>query len=145
MRSDPGCKIFFAQVARGELTLLKLREATDRAALVVAQQEQATRAAAVAALAEMIAREQGFAEATELPASPGFALWRAAAADRLAERHRAAADAEAACDAPQQALADTVRLRRGFETLRERAAETAARDAERRDPLRALMLLPRAR
>ena len=123
--------------------VLKLREAGDRAALVAAQREQAEQAAAAVAMAAVIAREHGFAAATELPAGPGFALWRAAAAGRLGEQRHAAAAAEAACVAPQQALADTVRLRRGFELLREREAAAVARDAERRDPLRALMLLPR--
>ena len=104
---------------------LKLREAIDRAALATARREQADCAAAAADMAAAIAREHGFVEATDLPASPAFAEWREVAAIRLANRHRAAADAEAACDAPHQALTDTIRLRRGFETLCERAAEAA--------------------
>lgn len=124
--------------------VLKLREATDRAALATAQQEQHRRAAAASALARVIALEQAFVESTAaaMLASPALGLWRAAAASRLDERWRAAADAEAACAAPQAALGETIRLRLGFETLCERRTKEAERDAQRRDPLRGLMLLP---
>lgn len=122
--------------------VLKLREAVDRAALAAAHHEQARRAAAASSMAAAMARELAFVASSALPASPVFAVWREAAAGRLADRHRAVTDAEAACAAPYQALTDTIRLRRGFDTLCERRAEAAERDAQRRDPLRDLMLLP---
>lgn len=121
------------------IRVLKLREATDRAALAEAHHEQARRAAAASSMAEAIARELAFVASSALPASPVFAVWREAAAGRLADRHRAATDAEAACEAPHQALTDTIRLRRGFETLCKRRADAAERDTQRRDPLNQLI------
>ena len=125
------------------IRVLKLREATDRAALAAAQLEQARCTVAAAAMAAAIAREHAFVEASAAQ-QPGLAFgpWRAAAAADLADRHRAAANAEAACEGPHQALTDTIRLRRGFATLCERAAEAAERDAQRRDSFQHLMLLP---
>lgn len=120
--------------------VLKLREARDRAALMAAQEERDRQAVAAAELAAAIAAEQGFVDsgAAALLGGPGLGLWRLAA-----QAQAAAAAAEAACAAPQEELTESVRMRRGFATMCEQQAAAAAREAERRDPVRALMLLPK--
>ena len=130
------------------LRVLKLREATSRANLAAAQQEHANRAAAAADLADSIDRERRFAAATNAMSAgthypaQHFVAWAEATAVRLAEARQAAGQAEAACEAPREALADALRTSRGFETLLAKQAADRARHAARRDPLVQLMVLP---
>jgi hypothetical protein len=126
---------------------LKLREAGERAALAAAQQEHARRIEAAQGLAATIEAERRFA-AGGVAADPrlggaGFGAWREAAANRLAEARQAAAAAEAACEPPREALFETMRTTKGFETLMARRDDERARAEARRDPLAQLMLLRR--
>ena len=126
--------------------VLKLREATGRAELSKAQQDHASRTAHEAALADEMAQERE-AVASALPfgsADPLYSAWRDAATNRLTAARREAEAAGATCEALREALADTLRTSRGFETLLARHATERTRQEERRNPLLALMLLPRA-
>jgi len=125
--------------------VLKLREAAGRAELAKAQHQHASRAAHEAALIDEIARERD-AVGHALPLGQADALyttWRDTAASRLTAARSDAEAAGAACDVLREALADTLRTCRGFETFLARHAAEHARLAARRDPLLALMSLPR--
>jgi hypothetical protein len=124
---------------------LKMREATERAALAAAQQEQARRGAVATGLAAAIEQERAFAsggaEGDPRLTGPIFAAWRAAAVARLAQARHEVDMAEAACEPAREALAETLRTTKGFETLMARRDEDRARAEARRDPLPQLMLL----
>ena len=96
-------------------------------------------------LADEIAQQREFVGRSSAAGATDalYIAWRDTATSRLATARRDAEAADAVCTALREALADTLRTARGFETLLARHEAERARLAARRDPLLALMSLRR--
>jgi hypothetical protein len=123
--------------------VLAQRDASAKQTLATAQDRLMKRAAAAAAQSAAIVREAAVEMDDPVVAGLAFAAWQGGATVRLAETRHALAAANAVVATALEQLAEVKRNQIGVDAMRARQDREAARQAQRRDPLLALMCQPR--